>query len=294
MTTTVHVLGAGTPTPTPDRFGSAFALEVGDEMPMVDCGPATTWKLAKAGLTPTRIDTLFFTHHHFDHNVDYPCFLLTRWDEGSGTIPPLQVLGPPPTGSITERLIGTEGAFADDIRARMNFEGSQAIWAYRGGSLPRTRPDVLTTDIGPGHVHEGNGWTMRAAEAIHVQPWLDCLSYRLDTPDGSIVFTGDTEPCDSVRELARGADMMFAMCWSTSDAQRRNRRGLCTMDDAIQLAADAEVGTLVLVHCGPHAAADGAVERVVEAMGDVYSGRVIRPDELTSLTLSDHRVGTGG
>jgi ribonuclease Z len=66
----VHILGAGTPTPTPDRFGSAFAVEVGGEYLMFDCGPAATWKLVKAGLTPTQIDYLFFTHHHFDHDVD--------------------------------------------------------------------------------------------------------------------------------------------------------------------------------------------------------------------------------
>ena len=43
---------------------------------MFDCGPAATHKLVKAGLYPTQVDNLFFTHHHFDHNIDYPCFLL--------------------------------------------------------------------------------------------------------------------------------------------------------------------------------------------------------------------------
>ena len=28
----IHVLGAGTPTPTPTRFGSAYAVEVGGEL----------------------------------------------------------------------------------------------------------------------------------------------------------------------------------------------------------------------------------------------------------------------
>jgi ribonuclease BN (tRNA processing enzyme) len=42
----VFILGAGTPTPTPHRWGSAFAVEVGGETLMVDCGPAATFKLA--------------------------------------------------------------------------------------------------------------------------------------------------------------------------------------------------------------------------------------------------------
>jgi len=41
-------------------------------------------KLVKAGLWPTRIDHPFFTHHHFDHDADYPCFLLCRWDQSIG------------------------------------------------------------------------------------------------------------------------------------------------------------------------------------------------------------------
>jgi ribonuclease BN (tRNA processing enzyme) len=80
----IVVLGAGTPTPTPSRWGSAFAARVGGEHIMFDCGPAATWKLVKAGIVPTQVDYLFFTHHHFDHDVDYPCFLLTRWDQSIG------------------------------------------------------------------------------------------------------------------------------------------------------------------------------------------------------------------
>ena len=49
---------------------------------MFYCGPAATHKLVKAGLYPTQVDNVFFTHHHFDHNIDYPCFLLCHWGQG--------------------------------------------------------------------------------------------------------------------------------------------------------------------------------------------------------------------
>ncbi len=65
----VHILGAGTPTPTAERFGSALVLELAHENLMFDCGPAATHKLVKAGFQPTDIGHLFFTHHHFDHDV---------------------------------------------------------------------------------------------------------------------------------------------------------------------------------------------------------------------------------
>ena len=57
----IHVLGTGTPTPTPDRFGTAFVVDVDGELIMFDCGPSATHKLVKAGLWPTEIDNLFST-----------------------------------------------------------------------------------------------------------------------------------------------------------------------------------------------------------------------------------------
>ena len=48
----IYTLGAGTPTPTPTRFGSSHVLKLGDQLLMFDCGPAATHKLVKAGLVP--------------------------------------------------------------------------------------------------------------------------------------------------------------------------------------------------------------------------------------------------
>ena len=90
----VFVLGGGTPTPTEFRLGSAHSLRIGDEALMFGCGSASTRKLVKAGLYPTQMDNLFFTHPHFDHNIDYPCFLLCRWDQAAGHGFELNVYGP--------------------------------------------------------------------------------------------------------------------------------------------------------------------------------------------------------
>ena len=87
----IHIIGSGCPVPAKDTYGSAFLLEVGTDLALVDCGPATTYKMARMGITPGNIHHVFFTHHHFDHNVDFPCFALTRWDVSNGAEPPLQV-----------------------------------------------------------------------------------------------------------------------------------------------------------------------------------------------------------
>ena len=46
------------------------------------------------------IDYLLFTHHHYDHDVDYPCFILSRWNLHVGDENELQVFGP----ALTEQL----------------------------------------------------------------------------------------------------------------------------------------------------------------------------------------------
>ena len=216
------MLGAGTPTPTPARFGSSYVVELNGQHLMFDCGPAATHKLVKAGLWPTQIDHLFFTHHHFDHDVDYPCFLLCRWDQGAGRENLLKVFGPTLTESITEKLIGESGAFAHDWKARVNHPVSQRVYVNRGGTLPRRPPEVEARDVGPGKVCSGTDWEVVAAPAEHVQPWLDSLAYRLESESGIIVFTGDTQPCDSVTELASGADTLLCMCWDDQDVMDEN------------------------------------------------------------------------
>ena len=288
---TVHILGAGTPTPTPTRFGSSYVVELDGQYLMVDCGPAATHKLVKAGLWPTAIDHLFFTHHHFDHDIDYPCFLLCRWDQSIGKENRLQVFGPTLTETVTERILGKEGgedgAFSHDWKARVNHPLSQRVYVNRGGTLPRKPPDVLARDIGPGHVASGPDWQMTAAPAEHVQPYLDSLAYRLDTPDGSIVFTGDTQPCQSVIDLARDADLMLCMCWDDQEVMQQNgeAEGQCGTTGAARMAQEAGVKKLAVVHIGPHLSTHGPMEKGIGDIKGIYDGNLIFADELSTLEL---------
>jgi ribonuclease BN (tRNA processing enzyme) len=294
----VHVLGAGTPTPTAERFGSSYVVDVGSERLMFDCGPAATHKLVKAGLRPTQIDRLFFTHHHFDHDVDYPCFLLCRWDQGAGREPTLKVYGPPPTARFTEQVIGEGGAFAHDWIARINAPSSQRVFVGRGGVLPRRPPVVEARDVGPGHVASGRGWRVDAAPAQHVQPWLDSLAYRLDTRDGVIVITGDTQPCKTVFDLAQKADVMLCMCWDHQEDMEIGgdigggcgivedwSAAACGTVGAAALAQAADVRKLVLVHMGPRVATPSGRRRAREDIAAYYGGEVLFADEGTMFDL---------
>jgi len=284
----ITVLGAGTPTPTKDRFGSSIVVKVNDELIMFDCGPATTHKLIKAGISITKVDYLFFSHHHFDHDVDYPCFLLTRWDQGAGKEKTLRVLGPNPTEEFTENLIGEEGVFSHDWKARVGHPVSQQIYVNRGGTLPRKPPVVNAENIKPDSTYKFNGWDIHTAEAKHVQPYLDSLAYRMETDDFSLVYTGDTEPCESVEKLSQGADMMICMCWdeqSVMDKEKENT-GQCGTLGAASMAATAEVKHLVLTHMGPNISKAENIKKSLREIREVYSGKVTFADEITDVNLN--------
>lgn len=286
--TTIHILGTGTPTPTAARHGSAFAVQTGGDTILVDCGPGTTGKLVKAGLWPVDVSTVFLTHHHFDHNVDMPCFLLTRWDQAAGRGEQLHVLGPPPTSDFVEGIIGRNGLFAPDLEARTGYIGSLNVYQNRGGVLPREWPEVKTTDIKAGYVHRAESWTMRAFHAFHVQPYLDCVAYRLETSGGEVVaFSGDTGPCPSVVEAAQGADVFFCMAWDEDEAMiaAGENVGQTGVQGAARLAREAGAKHLVLVHTGPAISADGARERVTASAEQIFNGPVTFAEELTTIQI---------
>ncbi len=278
----IFILGSGTPTPFPNRFGSSYVVQAGDDYLMFDCGPATTHKLVKAGLSPTQIDYLFLTHNHFDHNVDLPCFLLTRWDQYTGKENELKVFGPPPTEEIVEGLIGERGVFSIDWKARVAHPMSQTAYLHRGGALPRRPPSLSVKDVGPGRVCSGRGWEVLAGPVEHIAPLMGCLSYRIVTPDETVVISGDTRRFSGFVDFARGADTLLMMCIHHQDYLDANPLGsaMTGTTDAARIAREAGVKKLVLVHQGFDLEPDESRERAVRDIKSIYGGTVVWGEEL--------------
>lgn len=283
----INIIGGGTPTPTPDRFGSAFVVETAGEQIMIDCGPATTYKMVRAGLWPPDIGYLFFSHHHFDHDVDYPCFLLTRWDQGIDKVADLQVFGPVPTERLTEGILSEDGLWNQDWKSRVNHPVGQRVYENRGGVLPRKPPHAVAKDVTPGKIFSAQDWHMTAATAEHVQPYMDSLAYRLETDEGAIVFTGDTRPCESVQKLARGADVLLCMCWGDQKEVESAGEGsaVCGTLDAARMAQEAGVGKLVLIHIGAGITEPGAMHNAVAEIKQIYDGDLVFSREFMTIEM---------
>lgn len=74
----LFLLGTGTPILDLQRQATtAILIEVGSERILFDTGRGVTMQLLKQDIHPTTVNTLFITHHHYDHICDLGEFLLS-------------------------------------------------------------------------------------------------------------------------------------------------------------------------------------------------------------------------
>lgn len=281
----LQVLRAGTPGPSTERWATAFLLQIGDDLIMLDCGHGAVQRLVDAGRQPKDVSHLFITHHHSDHVVDYPCLFLSRWNQCMGEEPPLRIFGPAPIERMTEQLFGKAGVFAEDIRARINHPASEHSHTRRGGELPRPGPDYEVRDVNPGDRIDGGSWSAVCAEVEHMQPYMTCLAWRFDWDGGSCAFTGDAIRGEPLMELIAGVGTLVA-----NVVLRQERlsevMGTCIFGtlDAARVARDAGAERLVLAHLTPGLFDER--DAATTEMAQIYDGEIIFPEELMTLHLS--------
>ncbi len=187
------------------------------------------------------VNALFFTHLHSDHTVEYPALLNFGHGVGLNPSKPLKVFGPGPRGELEviftipgapPRSVpvinpsnpnpGTVGmtnylfqAFAQTMNNFMRDIGwpdFTAEFDVHDITLP-TIPgfvDANTTPsppMKPFSVYQDNLVSVQATLVSHGQVF-PAFAYRLDTNDGSVVFSGDTSPNDNLIQMAQGADIL--------------------------------------------------------------------------------------
>lgn len=96
-------------------------------------------------------------------------------------------------------------------------------------------------------------------------------------PGRRVTISGDSAPCESVRELARGADLLVHEATFGDDEQERARETRhATAREAATIARDAGVSRLVLTHISARYSRE-APELIAEAR-DIFPETVVARD----------------
>lgn len=284
----IVLLGTGTPAPSLERQCSGYLIDTGQDVIVMDHGYGAHHRLLEAGYKPTDVTHVFLSHVHYDHVGDYPRLVMQHWDMGAGKTPELNVFGPHPIERLTQTIIGPDGFLGPDINARLNHQASKDVFVSRGGELPRKPPQPAIREIAPGDVVDGRGWQITVGEASHVQPFMECLAFRMESAEGVVVYSGDSGGApQSMIDLARDCDVLIHMCHFPTGLEptAEYRRATGNHMDVAEIAAKAEVKCLVLTHMIPLLDRPGVKERLLLDISKVYRGPVILGEDLMEIPL---------
>ena len=240
------VAGPGLPT-------SCYLLEADSEgrtwRVLLDLGPGAIGPLQEV-VYPATLDGILISHGHLDHCADLASLsVLLRYGPSAGAgHAPIPLWGPE---GIGERVRQLEGSSDDSGLAPF------AWWPLAAGKR---------RSLGP--------FTVTVARAWHPVP---ALAYRIEGPsesggDAVLVFTGDTDMCDEVVALAKGADFLLAEAGWADRAE--NPPGIhLTGAQAGELARRAGAQRLVVTHIPPWASSVGTLEQARAEHADTTLAR---------------------
>ncbi len=284
---------AGGPSPRPARAQSSNLLVVNGTPYLIDAGDGTTRRLAKMRFNFRTLGTIFVTHGHNDHTGGLGMLLSAEWT--ALRTAPIHVYGPPGTEALIKATIGYFGL---DAEIRIS-DGSRTV------PLDKV---FFGHDVGTGVVYQDANIKVTAIENTHFHhhPGSPAYgrhksySYRFETPDRVIVFTGDTGPSDAVAALAKDADILVTEVVSVDDvkefAVRQGRWQAMTAREQTEyvrhmeeehltpqqigaMAARAGVKTVILSHLTPRPGSDDYTPWA-DAVRQQFSGKVLIAKDL--------------
>ena len=111
---------AAGPVPGRTRKMTSHAMLNNGTAYVLDCGLGVTDQFARTGIPFSALKSIFITHHHADHNIEYGPLLIVGWIQGL----PLDVraFGPPPLKQMTDDFLRayrqTVDFWAEDLKMK--------------------------------------------------------------------------------------------------------------------------------------------------------------------------------
>jgi ribonuclease Z len=287
MATTVTLTGTGGPPITPGRAGAGVFVKYKDVVVQFDAGRATSNRLIEAGLRLADLDAVFITHIHSDHVFGLAELVLSRWIETQfdEVATPLSIFAP--SGGAARFVKRMLEPYDEDIHLRREHMGSREV--------------VLDAQEFPASFTPVEVWASpdRAvvveSVAVHHEPVPDAVAYKVTTPDGSVVISGDTRVCQEVEDFSRHANVLVHEAFRHAPLAPLIKHFpsinsiLVYHADPIALGAmaqRAQVNTLMLTHLGPppqNEVDEQGFSDDVKAGG--YTGHVLVGRDLLSVTF---------
>jgi ribonuclease BN (tRNA processing enzyme) len=285
----VTLLGTkGGPRVNKGRANPSNLVTAAGQSYVVDCGYGVTRQLVDAGVEAHEVRTILITHNHSDHMLELGPLVYSAW--AGGLHEPIDVWGPPPIGKTVANFLDSVGY---DIDIRMEDEGRPDL--RKLVRVHEFEAPSSASSAGSATVFERGDLRVSATTVRH-PPITHAYAYRFDTPDRSIVLSGDTTYSPELIALAKSADVLVHEVMHLGSLDRllsRNpnaptlRKHLIdshtTTEQLGHVAAEARVKTLVLSHFVP-----GDDPSITEAMWveDVrknFSGTIVVGRDLMTI-----------
>jgi ribonuclease Z len=265
-------------------MGPSTLVNIGEVNIIIDAGRGVATRIVQAGVPITNVDYVFITHLHFDHVGGLADLLFSAWNRGRNKT--IKVYGPRGTKEMVGHLFE---AYSKDIWYRLN---ETALTHQKLGDIRRL---VEVKEVEPGAVSDFGGWMISAQYVSHGHglglSQLDwpCLAYRVTSDGVSVVFSGDAVSSPDLVEFSRDASVLVLCCYLAGgeviddDSKLISRYVLNSSLDAGRIAADANVGKLVLNHIREKS--DELLEGMVAEVRRDYNGVVFLGSDLLEITL---------
>jgi ribonuclease BN (tRNA processing enzyme) len=260
------LIGTGGPVYSEKRSSPSVLIFDDDDYYLVDMGYGTQKRLMEFGVSLGDIETIMFTHHHMDHNEEYPGVLTKGWLKGRDH---LNLIGPVGTRKLHEFV--TE-FYEKDMEYRAS---KKRRWSWNG---IKTNVDIQEFD-GSGE-HKFDGLMLRTDSVNHS---IETQAYRFENDEKSIVISGDLTYSKSLVNLAKDADVLIMDSGSIIKIGSKgdgnppsDDRAHSSLDEVAKMAKESNVKKLVLTHIG----GDIDAKRQIEAINAIYNGKVIIGEDL--------------